>query len=174
MIRLGRLTDYGIVLMSHLAATDDGPHNARDLAAQTQLPLPAVSKLLKLLARAGLLTSSRGAKGGYALARPASEITVPQMIEALEGPIALTDCTLTRAPAPRSRAATCARRGSRSTAPCTTRWRGSACATSRARRCRRASCRSRASASTRATSSTPRPIPSRRVRAARERRRRKR
>jgi FeS assembly SUF system regulator len=94
MIRLGRLTDYGIVLMSHLAATDDGPHNARDLAAQTQLPLPAVSKLLKLLARAGLLTSSRGAKGGYALARPASEITVPQMIEALEGPIALTDCTL--------------------------------------------------------------------------------
>ena len=94
MIRLGRLTDYGIVLMSHLAATNDGPHNARDLAAQTQLPLPAVSKLLKLLARAGLLTSSRGAKGGYALARPASEITVPEMIEALEGPIALTDCTL--------------------------------------------------------------------------------
>ncbi len=94
MIRLGRLTDYGIVLMSHLAAAGDGPHNARDLAQQTQLPLPAVSKLLKLLAREGLLHSSRGAKGGYALARPPEAITVPEMIEALEGPIALTDCTL--------------------------------------------------------------------------------
>lgn len=94
MIRLGRLTDYGIVLMAHLAGAGDGPHNARDLAAETQLPLPAVSKLLKSLARAGLLESSRGAKGGYQLARPADAISVPEMIEALEGPIALTDCTL--------------------------------------------------------------------------------
>lgn len=94
MIRLGRLTDYGIVLMAHLAASGEGPHNARDLAAETHLPLPAVSKLLKCLAREGLLSSVRGAKGGYALARPAQEITVPEMIEALEGPIALTDCAL--------------------------------------------------------------------------------
>jgi FeS assembly SUF system regulator len=94
MIRLGRLTDYGIVLMAHLAGAGEGPHAARDLAAETQLPLPAVSKLLKTLAREGLLASSRGAKGGYQLARPATEITVPEMIEALEGPIALTDCTL--------------------------------------------------------------------------------
>lgn len=94
MIRLGRLTDYGIVLMAHLADAGDGPHTARDLAAETQLPLPAVSKLLKTLTRAGLLVSSRGAKGGYRLARAANQITVPEMIEALEGPIALTDCTL--------------------------------------------------------------------------------
>ena len=94
MIRLGRLTDYGIVLMAHLADAGEGPHAARDLAAETRLPLPAVSKLLKMLTREGLLASSRGAKGGYQLARPASEITVPEMIEALEGPIALTDCTL--------------------------------------------------------------------------------
>jgi FeS assembly SUF system regulator len=94
MIRLGRLTDYGIVLMAHLAGAGEGPHAARDLAAETQLPLPAVSKLLKALAREGLLTSSRGAKGGYRLARPAEQITVPQMIAALEGPIALTDCNL--------------------------------------------------------------------------------
>ena len=94
MLRLGRLTDYGIVLMAHLAGAGPGPHNARDLAGSTQLPLPAVSKLLKTLARGGLLASSRGPQGGYALARPADEITVPEMIEALEGPIALTDCTL--------------------------------------------------------------------------------
>jgi FeS assembly SUF system regulator len=94
MIRMGRLTDYGIVLMAHLAAAGEGPHNARDLAAETRLPQPAVSKLLKALAREGLLVSSRGVKGGYRLARPAEEITVPEMIEALEGPIALTDCTL--------------------------------------------------------------------------------
>ncbi|TMA32048.1 MAG: SUF system Fe-S cluster assembly regulator [Deltaproteobacteria bacterium] len=89
MIRLGRLTDYGIVLMAHLAGAGAGPHAARDIAAETQLPLPAVSKLLKALAREG-----RGAKGGYQLARPAEQITVPEMIAALEGPIALTDCNL--------------------------------------------------------------------------------
>ena len=94
MIRLSRLTDYGIVLMAHLADAGEGPHTARDLAEQTQLPLPAVSKLLKSLAREGLLVSSRGAKGGYQLARPAEKITVPEMIAALEGPIALTDCNL--------------------------------------------------------------------------------
>ena len=94
MIRLGRLTDYGIVLMAHLAGAGEGPHAARDLAGETRLPLPAVSKLLKTLAREGLLVSSRGAKGGYQLARPAEEITVPEMIEALEGPIALTDCAI--------------------------------------------------------------------------------
>ena len=94
MLRLGRLTDYGIVLMAHLAGAGPGPHNARDLASHTQLPQPAVSKLLKALARSGLLESSRGPQGGYALARSAGEITVPEMIEALEGPIALTDCTL--------------------------------------------------------------------------------
>jgi FeS assembly SUF system regulator len=94
MIRLGRLTDYGIVLMAHLAGAGEGPHAARDVAAATELPLPAVSKLLKSLARQGLLISSRGTKGGYRLARPAEQITVPQMIAALEGPIALTECNL--------------------------------------------------------------------------------
>ena len=93
MIRLSRLTDYGIVLMAHLAGAGDGPHAARDIAAETQLPLPAVSKLLKSLAREGLLTSSRGAKGGYRLARPAEQITVPEMIAALEGrPLGFTEC----------------------------------------------------------------------------------
>ena len=71
MIRLSRITDYGIVLMAHLAEHPEGaPHNAREVAAETSLPLPVVSKVLKSLARAGLLVSQRGAKGGYALARP--------------------------------------------------------------------------------------------------------
>lgn len=94
MIRLSRITDYGIVLMAHLAACPQGaPHNARELAAETRLPLPVVSKVLKALARAGLLVSQRGARGGYALARSAGDITVPEMISALEGPIGLTECT---------------------------------------------------------------------------------
>src|SRR3989442_15648648 len=81
--------------MAPLGGAGEGPHGARDIAGETQLPLPAVSKLLKSLARQGLLISSRGAKGGYQLARPAEQITVPEMIAALEGrPIALTDCNL--------------------------------------------------------------------------------
>jgi FeS assembly SUF system regulator len=95
VIRLSRITDYGIVLMVELArSTDDAAHNARNLAAKTELPLPVVSKVLKSLARAGLLASQRGSKGGYTLARLADEITVPEMITALEGPISLTECTL--------------------------------------------------------------------------------
>ena len=94
MIRLSRLTDYGIVLMAHLAECEPGSiHNAREVSTETGLPLPVVSKILKSLARSGLLLSQRGAKGGYTLVRPADTITVPEMIAVLEGPIALTECT---------------------------------------------------------------------------------
>ena len=75
MIRLSRLFDYGIVLMVELAGRGGGPFNARELAEGANLPLPAVSKLLKTLARQHLLVSHRGAKGGYSLARGAGEIT---------------------------------------------------------------------------------------------------
>ena len=95
MIRLSRLSDYGIVLMAHLAGMDEeGPHNARELAAEASLPLPVVSKLLKALTREGLLVSHRGAKGGYSLARPPQQISAAEMIAALEGPIGLTECTV--------------------------------------------------------------------------------
>jgi FeS assembly SUF system regulator len=93
MIRLSRLTDYGIVLMAHLAEDEARTRNAREASEATRLPLPVVSKVLKTLARGGLLTSHRGAKGGYTLARPAEGIRVPEMIAVLEGPIHLTDCT---------------------------------------------------------------------------------
>ena len=94
MIRLSRITDYGIVLMVQLArVADDTARNARHLAAETDLPAPVVSKVLKSLARKGLLASQRGSKGGYTLARPPEDISVPEMISALEGPISLTACT---------------------------------------------------------------------------------
>jgi FeS assembly SUF system regulator len=86
------MTDYAVVLATHLAATE-GPHAARDLALHTQVPEPTASKVLKKLARAGLVTSQRGAKGGYALARRAREIGVHEVIEAIEGPIAVTECS---------------------------------------------------------------------------------
>lgn len=93
MLRLTRQCDYGIVLMTHFAGdVNETVQNARDLARCVNLPLPTVSKILKALARAGLLVSHRGVKGGYGLARPPGEITVDEIIEALEGPIALTEC----------------------------------------------------------------------------------
>lgn len=95
MIRLSRITDYGIVLMTHLAQLPEGEtQNAREASEASGLPQPVVSKILKSLARGELLESQRGAKGGFRLARPPREISVPQMIAVLEGPIALTDCTL--------------------------------------------------------------------------------
>ena len=93
MFRLSRITDYGIVLMAHIAEQPDGAlHSARDVADRTQLPLPVVSKILKSLTRKGLLRSHRGSKGGYSLERAAGEISVPDLITALDGPIRLTEC----------------------------------------------------------------------------------
>ncbi len=92
MLRMSRLTDYGILLLAHLAA-GNAQRNARELSEETGLPGPAVSKLLKRLAREGFLESQRGTKGGYALAMPAEQISVAAVIDALEGPIALTECS---------------------------------------------------------------------------------
>jgi FeS assembly SUF system regulator len=93
MIRLTRISDYGIVLMTQLAACGDRePRNARQVAAEAGLPLPVVRKILKVLTREGLLASHRGSKGGYSLARPPEQISAAEMIAALDGPISLTDC----------------------------------------------------------------------------------
>jgi FeS assembly SUF system regulator len=92
MLRLSRLADYGVVLMSQMASSHDHLHNAQTMADATQLPLPTVSKVLSILARAGLLTAIRGAKGGFKLARSASQISVAEIISALDGPVALTQC----------------------------------------------------------------------------------
>jgi FeS assembly SUF system regulator len=93
MLRMSRLTDYGLVLLTHLASAPvDQVHNARELAESAHLPLPMVSKILKVLTREGFLVSQRGAKGGYSLARRPEDVTVVAVIDALEGPIALTEC----------------------------------------------------------------------------------
>jgi FeS assembly SUF system regulator len=92
VIRLSKLADYGIVMMTNMARHPQRQHNAAEIAAESHIPQPMASKILKGLARAGLLKSHRGAKGGYGLARPAESITVAEVIVALDGPIALTAC----------------------------------------------------------------------------------
>ena len=92
MIRVSKLTDYAIVLLAHLSRSAH-TLTAQELASRSSVPLPTVSKLCKELSKAGLVVSHRGRKGGYGLARTADLITVAEIVEALEGPIALTDCT---------------------------------------------------------------------------------
>ncbi len=95
MFRLSKITDYGIVLLAELAKEPSGtPRNARDLAARVELPVPMVSKVLKALARDGLLESQRGTKGGYSITRRPEEVSVADMIAALDGPVAITECNV--------------------------------------------------------------------------------
>ncbi len=92
MIRLSRLADYSVVLMTYLASHAERPQSALDLTFASGLPGPTVGKLLNMLARAGLLTSFRGVGGGYALARTPGDVSVAEIIHAVDGPIALTEC----------------------------------------------------------------------------------
>ena len=94
MIKLSRLADYSIVLMTQLAARPGSLVQAPDMALFTGLPVPTVAKTLKRLAQAGLVESQRGTKGGYVLVRDAEDIPVTEIIAAVDGPIALTDCTV--------------------------------------------------------------------------------
>jgi len=94
MLRLTKLTDYGILLMTHMASSGSELHTAGGLAEATHVPLPTVSKILQMLLHQGLLASIRGPRGGYQLARPASRITVREIINTFEGSIALTECNL--------------------------------------------------------------------------------
>ncbi|MFO7276975.1 MAG: SUF system Fe-S cluster assembly regulator [Pseudomonadota bacterium] len=92
MLRISRLTDYATVLLATLAEEPTRVQTATALAERTRIAAPTVSKLLKQLHRAGLVTSTRGLHGGYQLARPAGEISAAAILDALEGPLALTDC----------------------------------------------------------------------------------
>jgi len=93
MIRMNKLTDYGILVLTHFARDPSVSQTARDLALRTHVPLPTVSKILKDLQRSGLVVSHRGVKGGYSLARAPEEISVTEVVQAMEGPIALTECS---------------------------------------------------------------------------------
>jgi FeS assembly SUF system regulator len=94
MLRISRLTDYATVLLAALASEPQRVQTAASLAGQTRIAPPTVSKLLKQLQRAGLVTSTRGLHGGYQLARPAAQISAAAILDALEGPVALTDCSV--------------------------------------------------------------------------------
>jgi FeS assembly SUF system regulator len=93
MLRISRLTDYGVVLSTHLATVHSGPaRSVRELALETGLPRPTVAKVLKQLSAAGIARSVRGIRGGYRLARAPEEVSLSDVIMAVEGPIAMTDC----------------------------------------------------------------------------------
>ncbi len=94
MLRLSKLTDYATVILSHMAKESDQTHSAMGVAEATGIALPTVSKVLKILVNAKVLVSTRGIKGGYALAKPPEKISVADVISALEGPIALTECSI--------------------------------------------------------------------------------
>ena len=93
MLRISKLTDYGTVVLACLAASPGQRLTATEVAERTRLGLPTVSKLLKSFHRAGLLTSTRGARGGYQLARAAAAISAAAIIDAIEGPVAITECS---------------------------------------------------------------------------------
>lgn len=93
MLRFSKLTDYATVILAHLANAPERLHAAAEVAEHTRLALPTVSKLLKELQRAGLVTSTRGAHGGYQLTRSPSAISAATILDALEGPVAITECS---------------------------------------------------------------------------------
>ena len=92
MLRLSKLSDYAVVVLVRLARVD-GVQTAPGIATRTGIPEPTVGKVLKMLAASGLVSSQRGARGGYRLARPLDRIAVADVVVAVDGPIRLTACT---------------------------------------------------------------------------------
>jgi len=93
VLRISKLTDYATVILADLAADPERLHTAAAVAGRTRLAAPTVSKLLKTLQRAGLVASARGAHGGYHLTRPPGAISAAAILDALEGPVAITECS---------------------------------------------------------------------------------
>jgi FeS assembly SUF system regulator len=91
-MRLSRLADFAVVLMTHVAQHHEQIHSAAEITLATQLPAPTVAKVLTRLRHAGLLSSVRGVKGGYRLARPSAMISVGTIVSVFDGPVALTQC----------------------------------------------------------------------------------
>jgi FeS assembly SUF system regulator len=92
MLRLGRLTDYAITLLTQMVREGKCTSSAAVLAEKACLPAPTVAKVMKKLTKSGIVTAQRGVAGGYSLARTPSTISVVSIVEAMEGPIAITDC----------------------------------------------------------------------------------
>ncbi|KJV05999.1 SUF system Fe-S cluster assembly regulator [Methylocucumis oryzae] len=96
MLKLSKFTDYATVILSLMAKQPSRLRTAIEIAEATHIALPTVSKILKLLTQAQVVMSIRGAKGGYLLARAPEQISIAAIISALEGPIALTECSLSK------------------------------------------------------------------------------
>src|SRR4051812_10388746 len=94
MLRVTKLTDYATLVLTVLAARPDEVLSASELADRAGLEVPTVAKLLKPLAQAGLVAAFRGSNGGYRLARPATGISLVEIVEAMEGPLGMTECSL--------------------------------------------------------------------------------
>jgi FeS assembly SUF system regulator len=94
MLRISKLTDYATVILSHMAKNTGHVHSAVGVAEATGINLPTVSKIMKMLANSKILVSSRGSNGGYVLARTPEQISIADVISILEGPIGLTECSI--------------------------------------------------------------------------------
>lgn len=94
MLRLSKLTDYGTVIMSYMARQPDAVFSVAEVAAFVGVTSATASKILKTLARRDLVQSRRGARGGYVLSRPPGQISIAEVIDALEGPLGLTECSV--------------------------------------------------------------------------------
>lgn len=94
MLRLSKKADYGLIAMKHLAVRADlGSSSAREIAESYAIPIELLAKVLQRLVRRGLLASQQGTRGGYQLARPPAEISVADVIQAIEGPVIVTACS---------------------------------------------------------------------------------
>ena len=92
MIKLSRLTDYGMLILAQMAENPERLFTSTELAGDTRIAATTVSKLLKVLATNGILLSFRGKQGGYRLAKRPADIQLTSIIEAFEGPMAMTEC----------------------------------------------------------------------------------
>src|SRR5580693_7360724 len=92
MLRLTKKADYGLMALKYLAEQTGGAHSAKDIAEAYHIPPQLLAKILQTLAKAGLLVSHAGTNGGYALARPANQISAFEVIRAIDGPLFITSC----------------------------------------------------------------------------------
>jgi len=93
MLRISKMADYGTIVLTTMAREPERTQSVAEIVSLTGLPVPSVSKLLKTFIRQGLVQSLRGAKGGYKLARPPAEISTAQIINAIDGPLGMTQCS---------------------------------------------------------------------------------
>ena len=92
MIKLSKMTDYGVVIMSEMARLPERTMTAPDVSLYTGLPVPTAAKILRILAKSPFLSSQRGAHGGYQLSRAPKDISIAEIVRAMEGPVAVTSC----------------------------------------------------------------------------------